>query len=145
MMLYTFFGNSHLLFFHFLLGVKWVIIFPNWFICRYELLFYPRYHLDQSSLLCRKPLLAKPMVMDVYENYILVTYRPFDVHIFHVKLTGELTPSSNPDLQVNDFLSKFLLWASDVARAVKYFYSVYNLSFSCTLDRVLNKLYSIHC
>lgn len=65
----------------------------------YELLFYPRYHLDQSSLLCRKSLLTKPMVMDVYENYILVTYRPFDVHIFHVKLSGELTPSSTPDLQ----------------------------------------------
>ncbi|XP_038995537.1 LOW QUALITY PROTEIN: guanine nucleotide exchange factor subunit RIC1-like [Hibiscus syriacus] len=67
----------------------------------YELLFYPRYHLDQSSLLCRKPLLAKPMVMDVYEDYILVTYCPFDVHIFHVKLSGELTPSSTPDLQLS--------------------------------------------
>ncbi|KAH9732555.1 RIC1 domain-containing protein [Citrus sinensis] len=66
----------------------------------YELLFYPRYHLDQSSLLCRKSLLAKPIVMDVYEDYILVTYRPFDVHIFHVKLFGELTPSTTPDLQV---------------------------------------------
>lgn len=69
-------------------------------LCRYELLFYPRYHLDQSSLLCRKPLFAKPMVMDVYQDYILVTYRPFDVHIFHLKLLGELTPSYTPDLQV---------------------------------------------
>ncbi|KAL5572911.1 hypothetical protein UlMin_022508 [Ulmus minor] len=67
----------------------------------YELLFYPRYHLDQSSLLCRKPLLAKPMVMDVYQDYILVTYRPFDVHIFHVKLLSELTPSTTPDLQLS--------------------------------------------
>ncbi|KAI3444513.1 hypothetical protein Pfo_001178 [Paulownia fortunei] len=67
----------------------------------YELLFYPRYHLDQSSLLCRKPLLAKPMVMDVYQDYLLVTYRPFDVHIYHVKLTGELSPSSTPDLQLS--------------------------------------------
>uniref|UniRef100_A0A803NXE4 RIC1 C-terminal alpha solenoid region domain-containing protein n=1 Tax=Cannabis sativa TaxID=3483 RepID=A0A803NXE4_CANSA len=67
----------------------------------YELLFYPRYHLDQSSLLCRKSLLAKPMVMDVYQDYILVTYRPFDVHIFHVKLVGELTPSTTPDLQLS--------------------------------------------
>ncbi|CAK9156741.1 unnamed protein product [Ilex paraguariensis] len=67
----------------------------------YELLFYPRYHLDQSSLLCRKPLLAKPMVMDVYQDYLLVTYRPFDVHIYHVKLSGELTPSSSPDLQLS--------------------------------------------
>lgn len=69
-------------------------------LCRYELLFYPRYHLDQSSLLCRKQLLGKPMVMDVLEDYILVTYRPFDVHIFLVKILGELSPSSNPVLQV---------------------------------------------
>ncbi|CAN4108991.1 unnamed protein product [Withania somnifera] len=67
----------------------------------YELLFYPRYHLDQSSLLCRKPLLTKPMVMDVYQDYLLVTYRPFDVHIYHVKLSGELTPSRSPDLQLS--------------------------------------------
>ncbi|XP_047250433.1 guanine nucleotide exchange factor subunit RIC1 isoform X3 [Capsicum annuum] len=67
----------------------------------YELLFYPRYHLDQSSLLCRKPLLTKPMVMDVYQDYLLVTYRPFDVHIYHVKLSGELTPSSCPNLQLS--------------------------------------------
>ncbi|CAA0819359.1 Unknown protein [Striga hermonthica] len=67
----------------------------------YELLFYPRYHLDQSSLLCRKPLLAQPMVMDVYQDYLLVTYRPFDVHIYHVNLNGELSPSSTPDLQLS--------------------------------------------
>lgn len=67
----------------------------------YELLFYPRYHLDQSSLLCRKQLLAKPVVMDVYQDYILVTYRPFDVHIFHVKLNGDLTPTSTPDLKLS--------------------------------------------
>ncbi|RAL48931.1 hypothetical protein DM860_001251 [Cuscuta australis] len=67
----------------------------------YELLFYPRYHLDKSSLLCRKPLLAKPMVMDIYQEYILVTYCPFDVHIYHVKLFGELTPLSSPDLQLS--------------------------------------------
>lgn len=67
---------------------------------RYELLFYPRYHLDQSSLLYRKSLIAKPMVMDVYQDYLLVTYRPFDVHIYHVQLSGDLTPSSTPDLQV---------------------------------------------
>lgn len=68
--------------------------------CRYELLFYPRYHLDQSSLLCKKSLLTKPIVIDVYQDYILVAYRPFDIHILHVKLSGELTPTSNPDLQV---------------------------------------------
>lgn len=67
----------------------------------YELLFFPRYHLDQSSLLSRKPLLGKPMVMDVFQDYILVTYRPFDVHIFHVNLLGELTPTSTPVVQLS--------------------------------------------
>ncbi|CAN6568186.1 unnamed protein product [Malus baccata var. baccata] len=74
----------------------------------YGLLFYPRYHLDQSSLLCRQPLLAKPMVMDFYQEYILVTYRPFDVHIFHVKLFGELTHFTTPNLQVMECLLAFL-------------------------------------
>lgn len=68
--------------------------------CRYELLLYPRYHLDQSSLLCRKTLLGKPIVMDVFQNYILVTYNPFDVHIFHVKISGELVPAGSPVIQV---------------------------------------------
>ncbi|KAI8026740.1 hypothetical protein LOK49_LG02G00315 [Camellia lanceoleosa] len=66
----------------------------------YELLFYPQYHLNQSSLLCRKPLFAKPVVMDVFQGYLLVTYRPFDVHIFHVKFSCELAPSSTLDLQL---------------------------------------------
>ncbi|KAG9455470.1 hypothetical protein H6P81_008374 [Aristolochia fimbriata] len=67
----------------------------------YELLFYPRYHLDRSSLLCRKTLLGKPIVMDVFQDYILVTYRPFDVHIFHVKILGELSPSEKPIIQLS--------------------------------------------
>ncbi|KAL0907352.1 hypothetical protein M5K25_021756 [Dendrobium thyrsiflorum] len=67
----------------------------------YELLFFPRYHLDQSSLLFRKPLLGKPIIMDVFQDYILITYRPFDVHIFHVKVSGELSPTSAPYLQLS--------------------------------------------
>lgn len=67
----------------------------------YELLFFPRYHLDLSSLLCRKPLLGKPIIMDIFQDYILVTYRPFDIHIFHVKLSGELSPTSTPNLQLS--------------------------------------------
>ncbi|KAG8059199.1 hypothetical protein GUJ93_ZPchr0002g23824 [Zizania palustris] len=65
----------------------------------YELLFFPRYHLDYSSLLYRKPLLGRPIVMDVFQDYILVTYSPFDVHIFHVAISGELSPTSSPVLQ----------------------------------------------
>lgn len=81
-------------------GIKLPFLKCSLTIYRYELLFYPRYHLDQSSLLHRKTLLAKPMVMDVYQDYLLVTYRPFDVHIFLVKLSSDLTPSNTPELQV---------------------------------------------
>ncbi|KAK7250793.1 hypothetical protein RIF29_33472 [Crotalaria pallida] len=86
----------------------------------YELLFYPRYHLDQSSLLCRKPLLAKPMVMDVYQDYILVTYMPFDVHIFHVKLFGKLTPSGNPDLQLSAVRELSIMTAKSHPAAMRF-------------------------
>ncbi|KAK7295112.1 hypothetical protein RJT34_18016 [Clitoria ternatea] len=86
----------------------------------YELLFYPRYHLDQSSLLCRKPLLAKPMVMDVYQDYMLVTYRPFDVHIFHVKLFGELNPSGNPDLQLSAVRELSIMTAKSHPAAMRF-------------------------
>ncbi|XP_039116025.1 LOW QUALITY PROTEIN: guanine nucleotide exchange factor subunit Rich-like [Dioscorea cayenensis subsp. rotundata] len=66
----------------------------------YELLFFPRYHLDQISLLNQRSLLGKPIVMDFFRDYILVTYYPFDVHIFHVKILEELSPSTSPVLQV---------------------------------------------
>ncbi|KAJ6390804.1 hypothetical protein OIU77_024922 [Salix suchowensis] len=86
----------------------------------YELLFYPRYHLDQSSLLCRKPLLAKPMVMDVYKDHILVTYRPFDVHIFHVRLLGELNHSSTPDLQLSTVRELSIMTAKSHPAAMRF-------------------------
>ncbi|XP_042049651.1 guanine nucleotide exchange factor subunit RIC1-like isoform X1 [Salvia splendens] len=86
----------------------------------YELLFYPRYHLDQSSLLCRKPLLTKPMVMDVYQDYLLVTYRPFDVHIYHVKITGELSPSSSPDLQLSTVRELSIMTAKSHPAAIHF-------------------------
>lgn len=38
--------------------------------------------------------------MDVFQDYILVTYSPFDVHIYHVVISGELSPASNPVLKV---------------------------------------------
>ncbi|KAI8025584.1 RAB6A-GEF complex partner protein 1 [Camellia lanceoleosa] len=65
----------------------------------YELLFYPRYHLDQSSLLCRKPLLAKPMVMD---------------------LSGELTPSSSPDLQLSTARELSIMTAKSHPAAMRF-------------------------
>ncbi|XP_058085999.1 uncharacterized protein LOC131233336 isoform X1 [Magnolia sinica] len=86
----------------------------------YELLFYPRYHLDQSSLLCRKPLLGKPMVMDVFQDYILVTYCPFDVHIFHVKISGELSPLSNPVLQLSTVRELSIMTAKNHPAAMRF-------------------------
>ncbi|KAK4788150.1 hypothetical protein SAY86_019469 [Trapa natans] len=86
----------------------------------YELLFYPRYHLDQSSLLFRKPLLTKPMVMDAYENYILVTYQPFDVHIFHVSISGNLAPSSTPDLQLSTVRELSIMTAKSHPAAMRF-------------------------
>ncbi|KAG9157654.1 hypothetical protein Leryth_014165 [Lithospermum erythrorhizon] len=86
----------------------------------YELLFYPRYHLDQSSLLCRKPLIAEPMVMDVYQDYLLVTYRPFDVHVYNVKLSGELTPSSTPDLRLSTVRELSIMTAKSHPAAMRF-------------------------
>ncbi|XP_010275696.1 PREDICTED: RAB6A-GEF complex partner protein 1-like [Nelumbo nucifera] len=86
----------------------------------YELLFYPRYHLDQSSLLCRKPLLGKPIVMDVFQDYILVTYRPFDVHIFHVNIIGELSPSNTPTLQLSTVRELSIMTAKSHPAAMRF-------------------------
>ncbi|XP_042001958.1 guanine nucleotide exchange factor subunit RIC1-like isoform X3 [Salvia splendens] len=86
----------------------------------YELLFYPRYHLDQSSLLCRKPLLTNPMAMDVYQDYLLITYHPFDVHIYHVKITGELSPSSSPDLQLSTVRELSIMTAKSHPAAIHF-------------------------
>ncbi|XP_074326367.1 uncharacterized protein LOC141664337 isoform X2 [Apium graveolens] len=86
----------------------------------YELLFYPRYHLDQSSLLYRKPLLAQPMVMDVYQDYLLVTYRPFVVHIFHVKIFGDLTPLSTANLQLSTVRELSIMTAKSHPSAMRF-------------------------
>ena len=75
-------------------------------LCRYELCFYPRFHLDESSLLCRKVLPDKPIVMDIWQDYILVTYPPFDVHVFQARLSGKLNPTQTSSLQVWASLSK---------------------------------------
>ncbi|KAJ4956002.1 hypothetical protein NE237_012785 [Protea cynaroides] len=86
----------------------------------YELLFYPRYHLDQSSLLCRKSLLGEPMVMDVFQDYLLVTYRPFDVHIFHVKISGELSPSNTPTLELSTVRELSIMTAKSHPAAMRF-------------------------
>lgn len=58
--------------------------------------------------------------MDVYQDYILVTYRPFDVHIFNVKLFGELTPSGNPDLQLSAVRELSIMTAKSHPAAMRF-------------------------
>ncbi|KAL5982687.1 hypothetical protein ACLOJK_016763 [Asimina triloba] len=86
----------------------------------YELLFYPRYHLDQSSLLYRKRLLGEPVVMDVFQDYILVTYHPFDVRIFHVKIFGELSPSSTPFMELSTVRELSIMTAKSHPAAMRF-------------------------
>uniref|UniRef100_A0A1D1YHG6 Protein RIC1 n=1 Tax=Anthurium amnicola TaxID=1678845 RepID=A0A1D1YHG6_9ARAE len=86
----------------------------------YELLFFPRYHLDQSSLLFRKPLVGKPVVMDAFDDYLLVTYRPFDVHIFHVKISGEISPSNTPVLQLSTVRELSIMTAKSHPAAMSF-------------------------
>ena len=110
-------SNYDIFFLHYelLFDICWYLWHVSFFCLRYELLFFPRYHLDYSSLLYRKPLLGRPIVMDVFQDYVLVTYSPFDVHIFHVVILGELSPASNPVLQVmffmNNLQSQFRMFA----------------------------------
>jgi hypothetical protein len=69
--------------------------------CRYELSLYPRYHLDETSLLCRKQLPGKAIAMDVWQDYILVTCPPFDIYVFKVHVQGTLSPLKASKVQVS--------------------------------------------
>lgn len=66
----------------------------------YELSLYPRYHLDESSLLFRQQLPAKPLALDSWQDYILVATPPFEVRVFHMSLDGELSPLKHPSVQL---------------------------------------------
>lgn len=66
----------------------------------YELCLYPRYHLDETSLLCRKQLPGKPIALDVWQDYILVTCPPFDIYVFKVHVQGELSPLKPTNVQL---------------------------------------------
>ncbi|KAL8138535.1 hypothetical protein V2J09_004536, partial [Rumex salicifolius] len=92
------------------------------------------YHLDDSSLLHRKSLLAKPIVMDVYQEYILVTYRPFDVHIFHAKINGELTPTSNPTLQLSTVRELSIMTAKSHPASMRFIPDQYPRDCNSTND-----------
>ncbi|KAJ7539613.1 hypothetical protein O6H91_11G101500 [Diphasiastrum complanatum] len=67
----------------------------------YELNLYPRYHLDESSLLYRKQLLDKPIALDVWQDYVLVAYPPFDIQVLHVNISGSLYPFATSSVQIS--------------------------------------------
>eukprot|EP00899_Mesostigma_viride_P007295 jgi/Mesvir1/16567/Mv10107-RA.1 len=67
---------------------------------RFELLFYPHYHLDESSLLYRLPLKKQPLALDVCGQYLLVATPPLEIRVYHVRMDGELSPLGSPSVHM---------------------------------------------
>eukprot|EP00891_Asterochloris_glomerata_P001441 jgi/Astpho2/1441/e_gw1.00025.4.1_t len=65
-----------------------------------QLLLYPRYHLDNSSLLARYSLVQTPVAMDALGNFIQIAYAPLDVSVLRIDLSGQLTPLGTPTATV---------------------------------------------
>jgi len=67
-----------------------------------ELAFYPRYHLDASSVLARMPLPARPIALDAQGEYLLIALAPpggtLELRVIHVSIRGELSPLGKPAL-----------------------------------------------
>uniref|UniRef100_A0A061S7S9 Protein ric1 n=1 Tax=Tetraselmis sp. GSL018 TaxID=582737 RepID=A0A061S7S9_9CHLO len=61
-----------------------------------ELLLYPRYHLDNSSLLGRYPLHAVPLALDAVGQHLLVACAPLDIMVLKVEVKGDLVPLAAP-------------------------------------------------
>lgn len=95
-----------------------ILIFVLRQICRYELCLYPRYHLDEASLLCRKQLPGKPIAMDVWQDYILVTCPPFDIYVFKVHVQGELSSQRTATVQAS-FLAHAIFLSIKLNRFMK--------------------------
>ena len=51
-----------------------------------ELLLYPRYHLDNSSLLARFPLPTIPLALDAVGHHVLVACAPLDIMVLKVEV-----------------------------------------------------------
>lgn len=66
----------------------------------YELLFYPTYHLDASSLLLRHPLHGPPVALDTQDNHVLEVTSAFEIVLYGAVISGELSPLSQPKLQL---------------------------------------------
>ncbi|KAK3266990.1 hypothetical protein CYMTET_24423, partial [Cymbomonas tetramitiformis] len=68
---------------------------------KHELLFYPRYHLDNQSLLLRHPLPGgAPLALDSQGDILLEAAAPFDVRIYRAVVVGELSPLKSPTLRL---------------------------------------------
>lgn len=67
----------------------------------FELCLYPRFHLDESSLLFRLPLLSRPLALDCWNDFILVASAPFEIRVYHVHVSGDLSPLNIPITKVS--------------------------------------------
>ncbi|GAX78137.1 hypothetical protein CEUSTIGMA_g5579.t1 [Chlamydomonas eustigma] len=61
-----------------------------------ELILFPRYHLDLTSVLVRYPVPQVPLAMDCVGSHILLASQPLEIALFEVSITGKLSPSSSP-------------------------------------------------
>lgn len=65
-----------------------------------DLLLFPRYHLDFSSLLCRYSLPQPLVAMDCVGNFVLIASEPLEIALLEVNLKGPLVPSANPKAEL---------------------------------------------
>ncbi|KAL0053131.1 hypothetical protein WJX82_001373 [Trebouxia sp. C0006] len=66
-----------------------------------QLLLYPRYHLDHSSLLAQYPLPQAPIALDALGSYVLVAFAPLELTLLHVVMTGALSPTGTPTAKIH--------------------------------------------
>lgn len=65
-----------------------------------ELLFFPSYHLDRSTMLLRHALPAAPLAMDSAGTLLAVTLPGMDITIYRAEVLGELSRAAQPKLQL---------------------------------------------
>ena len=86
---------------HLLWLPKIVVICSNEGVGRHRLRFYPRYHLDQSSLLHTHALPGPPLALDTQGEYLLEVTVPFEIRVYKCVVTGVLSPLSEPTLRLH--------------------------------------------
>jgi hypothetical protein len=78
----------------------------------YELLVFPRYHLDATSLLARLPLPGPPLAIDALgADFLMVATPPMHITIYAAAWAGALTPTGSPRLSLTPIRELRLLSA----------------------------------